>query len=75
LEIIQLNNEFHQTNQFLGIAKQFVTKQLGEDFEVSKADQIDLLNRSVNYFKKHDTFDKEEFESEVFDNENVIEYT
>jgi len=73
LEIIQLNNEFHQTNQFLGIAKQFVTKQLGEDFEVSKADQIDLLNRSVNYFKKHDTFEKEEFETEVFANENVIE--
>ncbi len=73
LEIVQLNNEFHQTNQFLGIAKQFVTKQLGEDFEVSKADQIDLLNRSVNYFKKHDTFEKEEFEAEVFANENVIE--
>jgi hypothetical protein len=73
LEIIQLNNEFHQTNQFLGIAKQFVTKQLGEDFEVSKADQIDLLNRSVNYFKKHDTFEKDEFEAEVFANENVIE--
>jgi hypothetical protein len=73
LEIVQLNNEFYQTNQFLGIAKQFVTKQLGEDFEVSKADQIDLLNRSVNYFKKHDTFEKDEFETEVFANENVIE--
>jgi hypothetical protein len=32
-----------------------------------------LLNRSVNYFKKHDTFEKEEFETEVFANENVIE--
>lgn len=73
LEIVQMNNEFHQTNQFLGIAKQFVTKQLGEYFEISKADQIDLLNRSVNYFKKHDTFEKEEFETEVFANENVIE--
>lgn len=73
LEILQINNEFQQTNQFLGIAKQFVTKQLGEDFEVSKADQIDLLNRSVNYFKKHDTFEKEEFETEVFANDNVIE--
>jgi len=27
-------NEYHQTNQFLGIAKQFVTKRLSEDFEV-----------------------------------------
>jgi hypothetical protein len=66
-------NEYNQTNQFLGIAKQFVTKQLIEDFEVSKADQIDYLNRSVNYFKKNETFDKMEFEKEVFADSNVIE--
>lgn len=66
-------NEYHQTNQFLGIAKQFVTKQLDEEFELSKADKIDLLNRSVDYFKKHETFDKNEFEEEVFGKSNVIE--
>lgn len=66
-------NEYHQTNQFLGIAKQFVTKQLDEEFELSKADKIDLLNRSVDYFKKHETFDKNEFEKEVFGEINVIE--
>ena len=68
-----LNNEYHQTNQFLGIAKQFVTKQLDEVFEVSKADKIDLLNRSVDYFKSHDQFDKEEFEAEVFVDKNLIQ--
>lgn len=66
-------DEYHQTNQFLGITKQFVTKQLTEDFEVSKADQIDFLNKSVDYFKKHETFDKVEFEEEVFGDSNVIE--
>ena len=65
-------NEFHQTNAFLGIAKNFVTKQLSEDFEVSKADKIDLLNRSVNYFKTHESFDKEEFEQDVFQDAGII---
>ncbi len=65
-------NEFHQTNEFLGIAKNFVTKQLSEDFEVSKADQIDLLNRSVEYFKTHESFDKKEFEKEVFQDAGII---
>lgn len=73
LSIQPIKNEYHQTNQFLGITKQFVTKQMEEDFEVSKADKIDLLNRSVDYFKAHDQFDKEEFEAEVFQNSNVIE--
>ena len=73
LNVKSLKTNFLQTNQFLGIAKQFVTKQLSEDFEVSKTDQIDFLNRSVDYFKKNETFDKQEFEEEVFGDSNVIE--
>lgn len=72
LSVQPKRNEYHQTNQFLGIAKQFVTKKLTEDFEVSKADQIDFLNRSVDYFKKNETFDKNEFEETVFGDSNVI---
>lgn len=72
LGLAQKANEFHQTNQFLGIAKNFVTKQLDEDFEVSKADKIDLLNRSVEYFKTHDSFDKKEFEKQVFQDAGII---
>jgi hypothetical protein len=72
LNIKQVSNDFHQTNQFLGITKQFVTKQLDEDFEVSKADKIDLLNRSVDYFKTHESFDKKEFEKEVFQDAGII---
>lgn len=73
LNVQPKRNEYHQTNQFLGIAKQFVTKQLDEDFEVSKTDKIDFLNRSVDYFKKNETFDKQNFEEQVFGDSNVIE--
>ncbi|MFV8339560.1 nucleoid-associated protein [Flavobacterium sp. LB3P21] len=73
LSVQPKKDEFHQTNQFLGIAKQFVTKQLSDDFDLSKADKIDFLNRSVDYFKKHETFNKSEFEEEVFGDNNVIE--
>ncbi|GAB2488460.1 nucleoid-associated protein [Algoriphagus taiwanensis] len=72
LKLKPIANEFHQTNQFLGITKKFVTKQLDEEFEVSKADKIDLLNRSVEYFKTHETFDKKEFEEEVFQDSGII---
>ena len=50
-----------------------MTKQLTEEFEVSKTDQIDLLNRSVEYFKSHDNYNKEEFENEIFNNSDVID--
>lgn len=72
LKVKPINNEFHQTNQFMGIAKNFVTKQIAQEFDVSKADRIDLLNRSVAYFKTHDNFDKAEFEEEVFKDQSLI---
>ncbi|MBW7941032.1 MAG: nucleoid-associated protein [Candidatus Kuenenia stuttgartiensis] len=73
LNVKPLKTNFLQTNQFLGIAKQFVTKQLDEEFELNKADKIDFLNRSVDYFKTHDQFEKEEFEAEVFQDSGIID--
>lgn len=73
LSVQPIKNDFHQTQQFLGIAKQFVTKQLSEEFNVTKTDQIDFLNRSVDYFKSHEKFDKQEFEKMVFEDDSLIE--
>ena len=68
-----VNNEFHQTNEFLGITKQFVTEEITENLKISKAEKIDLLNRSVEYFKANEKFEKDEFEKEVFKDEKIIE--
>jgi hypothetical protein len=73
LNVKPQRNEYHQTNEFLGITKQFVTKKLDDDFEVSKADKIDFLNRSVDYFKNNEAFNKQEFEEQVFGDSSVIE--
>jgi hypothetical protein len=50
-----------------------VSEKLPEEFDLSRADQIDILNRSMNYFKSHEVFDKPEFEHEVFRQPEVIE--
>lgn len=72
LNIKPASDNYHFTKDFLSITKNFVTKQLNEDFEITKADKIDLLNRSVEYFKTHESFDKKEFEKEVFQNLELI---
>ncbi len=72
LHVKNCSDDFHRTKEFLTIAKNYVSQQLSEEFEVSKTDQIDLLNRSVDYFKKHENFNKEEFEEEVFQDKNMI---
>lgn len=72
LQIKPCSDDYHHTKEFMNITKNFVTKQLTEEFEVSRADQIDLLNRSVEYFKTHDTFDKKDFEKKVFQDTGII---
>ncbi|MDP2189567.1 MAG: nucleoid-associated protein [Sphingobacteriaceae bacterium] len=65
-------DDVNHTNGFLTLTKNFVTQQYPEEFVVSRADQIDLLNRSVDFFKKHEQFDKQEFENEVLQDAEVI---
>lgn len=62
----------NSTTDVMQLAKTFITQQLPEDFEVEKTDQIDLLNRSVQYFKEHGAFDRKEFAEEVFQDEKAI---
>ncbi len=73
IKLLCKKDNINSTNDFLSLTKNFVTKQLPSEFEVSKADQIDLLNRSVDYFKTHETFDKAEFENEVLHHDNLKE--
>ena len=62
----------NSTSDLMNLTKTFITQQLPQDFVVEKADQIDLLNRSVQYFKSHEDYDKEEFTKEVFQEEKAI---
>ena len=62
----------NDTNHFLQMTKSYITDQLPEEFEVSKTDQIDLLNKSIGYFKNHEEFDQGEFELEVFGDASAI---
>jgi hypothetical protein len=67
------NDNYNQTNNVLGVYKSFVTQKLDEDFELSKADKVDLLNKSMKYFKEKESFDLDEFSNEVIANADGIE--
>ena len=73
LNLKPCNDNYNSTKEFLNITKQYLTKQVSEEFDIPKADKIDLLNKSVEYFKSHDSFDKEEFETDVFNSDQLIE--
>ena len=72
LSVMIRQNEFLHTQGFLTITKNYVTQHMPDEFEVSKTEQIDILNRSMDYFKTHGNFNKSEFEEEVLHHEDLI---
>ncbi|HMR18867.1 MAG TPA: nucleoid-associated protein, partial [Sphingobacterium sp.] len=68
LQVKSRNDNYQQTGNLMKVYKNFVIEKLDEVFELEKADKIDLLNRSMNYFKTKETFDNTEFEEEVIGN-------
>lgn len=73
LKVKQRDDDYFHTQETLQIYKDFVTKQLPQEFEVSKADQADFLNKSLNFFKEKEEFNLDEFSQEILQDENVIE--
>jgi hypothetical protein len=73
LAVSPKKNEFHNTQHFLTLTKQFITGTLEEELKVPRNEQVELLHKSIDYFKSHDSFDIDEFQSEVFAQDDRIE--
>ena len=73
LHVKQRKDEYYNTQNVLSLCKNFVTQELPRQYEVSKADQVDLLNKSVKFFKENESFDMKEFSNEVIENPEIIE--
>jgi hypothetical protein len=66
-------DEYHFTSNAIELCKSFISKEMPQNFEVSPADQADLLNRSAQFFKEHEEFSIEEYAGEVIVDKQVID--
>lgn len=73
LQVKPLSDSYHQTDKYLSLCKSFITNEYNEKFDVSKSDQIDMLNRSMEYFKSKDQFSLQEFAEEVIYHPEVVD--
>ncbi|AHF16259.1 nucleoid-associated protein [Niabella soli] len=73
LRIRQRQDQYYNTESTMALYKTYVTDRLPEEYNVTRADQADLLNRSLQFFKEKQHFDKETFNSEVLGHKEYIE--
>ncbi|MDE1191805.1 MAG: nucleoid-associated protein [Arachidicoccus sp.] len=73
LHIRQRQDKYFNTENTLSLYKDYIVKQLPEEYNVTKADQADFLNRSIKFFKEKENFEIEEFKNEVLEYPEYIE--
>lgn len=73
LKLKTRNDQYNKTSNTLNLYKTFVTEQMDDEFGISKPEKIDLLNRSIKYFKEKDVFEFDDFSNEVIGNPQGIE--
>ncbi len=73
LKIEQLEDEFYHTQNYIELCQDFCDEVFSVKNEVSKSDQLLLLNRSLDYFCEEKEFEENKFQEEVIQDEGVIE--
>lgn len=73
IQAVPASDNYNFTSTVLKLTKDFVTRELPEEFPVSKTDSIELLSRSMDYFKSNDNFDRKEFAESVFQDDRMID--
>jgi hypothetical protein len=66
-------DNYYFTNNYLKLCRDFVEDVYNDDNDVARPDQIDLLNRSIDFFNKKDNFSESDFAKEVIRQPEVMD--
>jgi hypothetical protein len=73
LHVRKMKDTYTNTENMMSLTKSFVTKELSQSAIISKPEQINLLNKSLQYFQKKELFNIHDFENEVIAHPEIVE--
>lgn len=68
LSIIPLQDKYKQTDEFINICKEFSSTHVKGNY--GKQEQVNFINKSINFISKVGTLDVSKFESEILVDDN-----
>lgn len=74
LKVKPREDNFFHTKNYLQLCRNFCDDVLDEKEKIEKTDQIDFLNRSASFFRNKESFNVEEFETEVIAQPEIIDH-
>jgi hypothetical protein len=72
LQVQRREDSYHQTELAVNMCKKFIHDKLPGEYEISRVDQVDLLNKSATYFKEKEQFQLDDFAQEVLGHPDAI---
>ncbi|MCW3805899.1 nucleoid-associated protein [Plebeiibacterium marinum] len=66
-------DNYYFTKNYLEMCRGFVDNVYNKENDVARADQIDMLNRSMDFFNNKDSFNEANFEHEVMGQPEIID--
>ena len=73
LHVHQCKDGYFNTQNVMAMCKNYVINQLPNEFDINKADQAEILNDTIKYFKEKDNFSLDEFSEVVISDPKVVE--
>jgi hypothetical protein len=73
LQVQPCADSYNHTDKYLSLCKNFITKEYADKFDIDKSEQLDMLNRSMDYFKTKEQFSLKEFNEEVIHHPAVVD--
>lgn len=70
LDVVHVQDDFFHTSNYLEMVDNFTKEVLAP--KMDKAEQIQFMNDSVDYFAKHETFNFDEFATEIAPEPEVV---
>lgn len=70
LDVVHVKDDFYHTTSYLEMVDNFTKEVLAP--KMDKAEQIQFMNDSVDYFAKHETFNFDEFATEIAPQPEVV---
>lgn len=71
LNVKSRQDDYHATTQYISLTKSYVKERLKHEDNTSKIDEADIMHRSKEYLQNVETFDRSDFEDQVFKNEQL----
>jgi hypothetical protein len=66
LRLRPIEDNYFNTRHYIGLSSEFITQKAPAKFGMDRTDQIDLLNRTNDYFKDNEEFEINDFTESLF---------